>query len=58
MSQYTPFGNIDAFPELKRKTTKREYDTVINHALSLDIKNAYYQDFLSANEKYIPSWDY
>lgn len=58
MSQYTPFGNIDAFPELKRKTTKREYDTVINYALSLDIKNAYYQDFLSANEKYIPSWDY
>lgn len=58
MSQYTPFGNIDLFPELKRKTTKREYDTVINYALSLDIKNAYYQDFLSANEKYIPSWDY
>jgi len=58
MSQYTPFGNIDAFPELKRKTTKREYDTVINYALSSKIKNAYYQDFLSANEKYIPSWDY
>ncbi len=58
MSQYTPFGNIENFPELKRKTTRREYDSVINYALSLNIKNAYYQDFLSADEKYIPTWDF
>ncbi|MBO7344929.1 MAG: radical SAM protein [Clostridia bacterium] len=58
MSQYTPFGNIENFPELKRKITQREYDTVIDYCLSLDIKNAYYQEFESANEKYIPAWDF
>lgn len=58
MSQYTPFGNIENFPELNRKITKREYDSVIDFALSLNIKNAFYQDFSSANEKYIPKWDY
>ena len=58
MSQYTPFGNIENFPELNRKITKREYDSVIDYALALNIKNAFYQDFSSANEKYIPKWDY
>ena len=58
MSQYTPFGNIDKFPELKRKITAREYDTVIDYALSLGIENMYYQQLDSADEKYIPEWDF
>lgn len=58
MSQYTPFGEIKEFPELNRKITKREYDTVIDYAISLNIKNAYYQEFVSADKKYIPSWDF
>lgn len=58
MSQYTPFGDVEKFPELKRKITKREYDTVIDYLLSLNIKNAYYQEFESASEKYIPQWDF
>lgn len=58
MSQYTPFGEIDNFPELKRKITKREYDAVIDYLLALDIKNAYYQEFESASEDYIPKWDF
>lgn len=58
MSQYTPFGDIENFPELKRKITKREYDSVIEYALSLGIKNAFYQEYESAGEEYIPKWDY
>lgn len=58
MSQYTPFGKIDNFKELQRPITKREYETVIDYALSLNIKNAFWQKQKSANEKYIPSWDY
>ncbi len=58
MSQYTPFGDIDSFPELKRKITKREYDSVIDYALSLGIDKAFYQDFESADTTYIPNWDY
>lgn len=58
MSQYTPFGDIEKYPELKRKITKREYDTVIDYALSLGIEKAYYQAFESADTVYIPKWDY
>ena len=58
MSQYTPFGNLEGCPELSRKITKREYNTVIDYALSLGIEKAFYQAFLSASEEYIPHWDY
>ncbi len=58
MSQYTPFGKIENYPELKRKITKREYDSVIDYALSLGFKNMFYQKLKSASELYIPTWDY
>ena len=58
MSQYTPFGEINDFPELQRKITKREYNSVIEHAISLDIDKAFYQEFESADTIYIPKWDY
>ncbi len=58
MSQYTPFGNLEKFPELSRKITRREYDTVIDYALSLGIEKMFYQKFASASETYIPDWDY
>ena len=58
MSQYTPFGKIDAFPELQRKLTKREYENVIDYAISLGLEKMLYQDYKSASTDYIPTWDY
>ncbi len=58
MSQYTPFGQIESFPELQRKITRREYDTVIDYVIANGIEKAFYQKFDSADEKYIPTWDY
>ncbi len=58
MSQYTPFGEIENYPELKRKLTKREYDSVVDYAISLGIKNAFYQHLDSASTNYIPNWDF
>ena len=58
MSQYTPFGDIENFPELKRKITRREYESVLDYAVSLKISNMYYQKFESQSEVYIPKWDY
>lgn len=58
MSQYTPFGNIEKFPELKRKITKREYNTVVDYAISLGIEKMFYQKQESASEVYIPKWDF
>lgn len=58
MSQYTPFGDINAFPELKRKITLREYENVLDYAMSLNLNNLFYQDRQSANTEYIPEWDF
>ena len=58
MSQYTPYGKIENFKELQRPITKREYDAVIDYAISIGIVNMYYQKQLSADTKYIPKWDY
>ena len=58
MSQYTPFGKIENFPELARGITAREYDTVLSYASELGIQNLFAQERNSKGEKYIPSWDY
>ncbi len=58
MSQYTPFGEIEPYPELQRKLTKREYENVLDYAMSLNIDNMFYQDQKSASTEYIPSWDF
>lgn len=58
MSQYTPYGNLEGLAELKRKITKREYQTVLEHALSLGFENLFLQDDTSSSAEFIPSWDY
>ena len=54
MSQYTP--QPYAPDELNRKLTAEEYDTVVNYAESIGIKNAYIQDGESASESFIPDF--
>lgn len=58
MSQYTPFGDIEKFPELKRAVTAREYERVLDEAFALGIKNIFVQKRSSSGEQYIPSWNY
>ena len=60
MNQYTPFpGRLEAVnapDELKRRVTKREYARVIDHALSIGIKNGFTQEGKAASESFIPSF--
>lgn len=58
MSQYTPFGNTAPYPELNRRITAREYKRVLDEAYSLGFENVYLQERASAEEAYIPEWDY
>ena len=58
MSQYTPFGEIDGFPELSRKVTAREYNAVVQTALDLGIERLFLQERESGSTEYIPSWDF
>ncbi|MBR0412318.1 MAG: radical SAM protein [Eubacterium sp.] len=58
MAQYTPYGNLESTPELSRKITEREYDKVVNHALSKGLENIFIQDMTSADKKFIPAFDF
>ena len=57
MAQYTPFGMLENTPELQRRITRREYEKVVDYALSIGFHNIYTQDFDSATEEYIPQFD-
>ena len=58
MSQYTPYGKVGDFPELQRKITEREYLKVIDYADSLGFVNVFTQSPLSADEDFIPAFDF
>lgn len=58
MSQYTPVVKNEKYPELNRKITAREYKRVLDEVYSLGFKNVYLQDKSSAEEQYIPKWDF
>lgn len=58
MGQYTPFGKIDDFPELKRPITKREYQRVYEHLLALNVTDYFAQELGSSSESFIPKWDF
>ena len=57
MCQYTPCGELDAFPELTRRITHREYDKVGDQMLELGLTGGYLQELSSAKEEYIPPFD-
>ncbi len=58
MSQYTPYGQVGDFPELQRKITEREYLKVIDYADSLGFEGIFTQSPLSADEEFIPDFDF
>jgi putative pyruvate formate lyase activating enzyme len=58
MSQYTPFGDIQNYKELQRKITDREYKKVLAAVEECGLRRVFLQDKNSADEGFIPRWDY
>lgn len=57
MNQFTPLTGLDKYPELKRKVTKKEYDTVVDYAIQLGVACGFIQDGDTAKESFIPEFD-
>lgn len=57
MNQYTPLSQMEKFPEINRKVTKREYDKVVDYAISINVEKAFIQDGETAKESFIPDFD-
>lgn len=58
MAQYTPCGDLEKYPEINRKITKREYEKVVDYAISSGMQNVFVQERSSADENYIPPFDF
>ena len=57
MSQYTPCGGLDRFPELQRGLTEREYALASAYLEASGITDGFYQERGSSGEGYIPAFD-
>ena len=57
MNQYMPMFNSAKYKELNRRLTTFEYDSVINYALELGIKNCYIQVGKTASKEFVPNFN-
>ena len=57
MNQYTPLFRAKDFKKINRRLTTFEYDSVVNYALDIGIKNCYIQVGKTADEKFVPNFD-
>ena len=58
MAQYIPCTNLEDYKEINRTITKREYDKVVDYALSKGLEKLFVQELSSADDKYIPPFDF
>jgi len=57
MIQYTPVYMSPEHPEINRRVTSFEYDSVVEEARRLGLNNTYVQDRSSAGREYTPLFD-
>lgn len=57
MNQYTPLYRAAEFRKINRRLTTFEYNSVIDYALDIGIKNCYIQIGRTADEKFVPNFN-
>lgn len=57
MSQYTPCGDLEKFPEINRKLSVTEHRKALAMLSKSSIRNSYCQQFSSSGGQFIPAFD-
>ena len=57
MNQYTPLPHVSRWPEIDRRVTEEEYDTLVDYAIELGVENGFIQEGETAQESFIPAFD-
>lgn len=57
MAQYTPMHKAELIPELQRRITQKEYDSLIDYFLNLGLENGFMQELESATSRFTPTFD-
>lgn len=59
MNQFTPLSFIEKdFPELNRRITEEEYEELVDYAIDIGIEQGFIQEGETAEESFIPDFDY
>ena len=58
MNQYTPLPHVEKWPELNRRVTEEEYDELVDYAVELGVENGFVQEGETAQESFIPAFDF
>lgn len=58
MAQYTPVNDLQAFAEINRTLTRREYEKVLQYALDQGMQRLFIQERAAANADFIPKFDF
>ncbi len=56
MSQYTPMKQVNAYPELKKRVTEREYERYVDYAIRIGVEHGFIQEGDVAEESFIPEF--
>ena len=57
MSQYTPMFRAESYKNLNRRLTTFEYQSVVDHALELGVKNCFVQTDSASSTDFVPNFD-
>ena len=58
MNQYTPLPQVKDYPEINRKVTEAEYAELVDYAVDLGVENGFIQEGETAEESFIPPFNY
>lgn len=58
MNQYIPMYKACTYPEINKPLNPKTYDSIINYALNLGVKNGFIQEEGTNSLSYVPSFDY
>lgn len=58
MNQYTPLPHVEKWPEINRRVTEEEYEELVDYAIELGVENGFIQEGETAEESFIPAFDF
>lgn len=57
MNQYIPMHNASKYPEINKSLNLKHYDSLIDYAVNLGVKNGFIQDSGTNCESYVPNFN-
>lgn len=57
LNQYTPMPQVCGHPLLGRRTTRREYERLVDYAIEIGVEYGFIQEGGTQKESFIPAWN-